>query len=84
MEWQRFRDEDPYWLRLVALITDRLKMVLSELETPTATDDLVKVRQLQQEAKDLRFFIALPELFLRYPDREATSKEIEDGLATTV
>jgi len=84
MEWQRFRDEDPCWLRIAGLIDDRLRMVELELSDPQSTPDLVAVRRLQQEQKDLLFFKSLPDLFIKFPEPDPAIKDPDDGMDSAV
>jgi hypothetical protein len=76
MDWNRFK-EDPYWLKMATLLHDRAIIVMGDTAQPERTPTLLDLRVLQQELKDIQFFLSIPDLFINEPD-----KELDSGLAT--
>ena len=69
MDWERFK-EDPYWIKIVEMLNDRANIVLTDIAQTEHTPTLLSLRVLQQEIKDIQFFIAIPDLFIQTPDKE--------------
>jgi hypothetical protein len=78
MDWNRFKD-DPYWMKIVTLLQDRATMVISEIVQQDKTVTLLDLRVLQQELKDIQFFLTIPDLFINEPDKELDSELATDS-----
>jgi hypothetical protein len=75
MDWQRFEDEDLYWQKILELLNDRITIIDEDLRDPEKTKDIIELRMLQQERRDIEFMIAVPNIFKNFPSKE----EVKNG-----